>query len=409
MELVSVAIDGPWSDVARTLIRAMSEPLRSRIADAIYSLATGPGATFEAVSEQPDLMTLECVVADATGDGRSAASGDEVASVVIRFLEEAADSLTQEPGSTMVPNPAKAARAALGLKPELLGKPYQAVKGRKGRQQVIAEWLDVARESVENPRQDGTSPLSDVLGPVSQHLTRREVDYRVEVRRRAQRARRAPLESAMRVEWLGRFELYFKIWAPLGGLRHDLGMSLHHRRRDERDDAGWFANKALYYYAVFLVELQQFVARQGGLWVLPDTRTEDAIADTMWFIRRPIPLTEVDESTLRISFSRTPEMAPFLHEALKQDDLVPIVASWTDWVGSCSCKRLTHPRKDCRVHATIAWARFYMDALEAQWDFLADWYDLPRPGTTVDPLDYARRGRVVFPPPLPVDNKSQKE
>jgi hypothetical protein len=387
----------------------MADELRARLFSVIHSLALGDGATIDIVSDQPDLLTLNCVIAAATGSGRAKASREEIAATAIRFLEEAADSLEQDPNSNVLPNKAKAARAALSLKPELVGDPYKAVKGRKGRQKLVADWLDVKQETVGNVRQDASSPLSDLTWRVSQHLARREIDHDIEVRRLAQRAKRPPLESAMRVEWLGRFELYFKIWAPLSGLRHDLEMALHHDRQGDGIERDWFTRKSLFYYAVFLVELDQFVTQHGGLWIFPDTRTEDAIADAMWYVRRPVPLTEVDESTMRIGLSRTPEMAPFLQEGLTHDDLAPLASRWTKWIGTCKCRYLKRPRRDCNVHATIGWARFYMNAVEAQWDFLADWYDLPRPGTTVDPLEHARRGQVVFPPQLPVDKNMQSE
>lgn len=386
----------------------MSEELLARVSSAVSALVKGPGATLEAVGEQSALVTLECVIAEATGGGREAATLDQTATVVITFLEEAADSLEQEPAGTIVPNEAKAARAALSLKPELVNRPYQAVRGRRGRQGTVAEWLDIAKESLELERTDGSTPLNDLLHPIAQHLVRRENTYLIERRRIAQRAHRPPLESAMRVEWLGRFERYFTIWASLSGLRHDLELGIHHHTRGELGDADWFIRKSLYYYARFLSDLSHFVSQHGGLWILPDTRTEDAIADSMWYVRKPMPSTEVSDSILLICFTATRDLAPFLHDTFVNRSLQPILAVWHEWVVSCRCQRPKKPRKDCAVHCTIEWARFYMDALEKQWDFLADWYDLPRPGTTVDPVRQARRGHLTFPPALPVDTAPSK-
>lgn len=385
----------------------MSEELKARILAAIWSLVRGFGATIPEIRTQPALMTLECVVAEATAEGRTAASLDEVAGTVVRFLEEAADSLAQAPDATTVPNRAKAARAALSLKPELHARPYQAVKGREGRQLVISEWLDSPRESLDNKRQDGTSPMSDLIDPVAERLTLREIDYLINERRRAQRARRPPLESAMRVEWLGRFERYFKMWAPVSGLRHDLELALDARQRGGGAETDLFIRKSLYHHARFLTELGSFISQHGGLWILPDTRTEDAIADSSWFIREPMRLGEVNESILRMTFENASEVTLFMHATYTDRHVQPILDVWREWIQSCRCSRLNRPRNDCRVHATIRWASFYMDALEAQWDFLADWYDLPRPGTKIDPVRQRRRGLPVLPPPLPVDNQVQ--
>jgi hypothetical protein len=386
----------------------MSEELLARIIASVSALAKGPGAIIEAVGEQSDLVTLESVVAKATGNGLEAATLGEVATVVISFLEEAADSLEQEPAGTTVPNRAKAARAALSLKPELVNHPFQAVKGRSGRQGTIAEWLDISKENLELERAGGSTPLSDLIYPMAQHLVRRENTYRIEERRLVQRAHRPPLESAMRVEWLGRFERYYKIWAPISGLRHDLELALNAIRSDDNTNTDLFVRKSLYHYAAYLTDLESFVSERGGLWVLPDTKTEDAIADATWFLRKPIPIGEVGESMLRMTFGGAPELALFMHMTYVSQHLQPILNVWHEWVFSCHCVRLKHPRKDCKVHATIEWARFYMAALNAQWDFLADWYDLPRPGTQIDPVRQARSGLPVFPPPLPVDNNRKR-
>jgi hypothetical protein len=385
----------------------MSEELRDRLSAVLEELAEGFGATLPEVRRRRELVTLECAVAEATGNGRTTASLDEVGGVVRRFLEEAADSLAQDPTATTVPNRAKAARAALSLKPELGSRPYTAVKERPGRQQAIGEWLGIAKESVDNKRQDGTSPRSELIEDIAEHLALRELDFLVEARRLAQRARRPPLESAMRVEWLGRFERYYTIWNALSGLRHDLEMAIDHLRHDEVPEAELFIRKSLYYDARFLTAVKLFKAQNGGLWILPDTRTEDAIADAIWFVRKPMPCSEVTDSLLRITFAQAPELAPFLHETFANRQLQPIVTEWREWIARCRCARPNRPRRDCDIHATIEWARFYMEAVDAQWDFLSDWYDLPRPGTTVDPVRQARRGRPVFPPPMPVDKRRQ--
>ena len=387
----------------------MSDELKAGITAALWSLVDGHGATITAIEAQPALMALESVVAEADGAHGSAAPREVIASVVAQFLEDAADSLEATPDTQMIPNEAKAARAALNLKASLQGKPYTGVKGRPGRADRIAHWLGYQAPSLKKLRQDGTSPLGVVIDGMAEQLVRREVDYCVNERRRAQRARRPPLESAMRVEWLGRFERYFRMWGPISGLQHDLEMALHHRRGGENTEAELFIRKSLYYYARYSAELASFVAQLGGLWILPDTRTEDAIADATWFIRRPTPCSEVSDSMLRMVFTGAPELALFMHETYANRHLQPIVNTWREWVYLCHCARPKRPRQDCNVHATIEWCRFYMDALQAQWDFLADWYDLPRPGTKIDPIKQTRCNRTVFPPPLPVDRQNKED
>jgi hypothetical protein len=355
------------------MLGAMSDELRAAIGVALRALSDGEGATIKAIRAQRVLVTLECAIAEATGGGRTSAQLDEISAAVVRFLGEAADALEGDPtdspaqkaATAAVPNYAKAARAALGLKPELSGRPWEAARGRPGRQIQTAEWLGKDKENLDKPRADGSTPRGELLERVTEQLAQRDSLFTAETRRLAQRARRPPLESAMRVEWLSRFERYYKIWGSLAGLRNDLEMGIHHQQRQEVSDADWFIRKSLYYYASFLADLRQFTSQHGGLWVLPDTRTEDAIADAMWFVRKPMPSTEVSDSILQICFAGAAEIAPFMHETFANRTLHVIVADWHQWVISCRCKRPRQPRKDCGVHCSIEWVRFYMEAVDS--------------------------------------------
>lgn len=392
-------------DTARTISYAMSEQLKAQlkaqISEAIKRLAEDRGATIGAVVAQADLMALECVVAEATASDRLVATLEEVAAIVVLFLGEAADSLEEHPEAPTSPNRSMAARVALGLGEGTQGKPLRGKRGNEGRIAALARWLGYQPASLFHSRSDGRSVFDALVDDIAEHLFRREVEHLVNVRRLAQRARRPPLESAMRVEWLARFERYYRIWASISGLRHDLEMALDSLQAGDHGDEELFIRKSLYFYARYLTELEDFVSQSGGLWVLPDTRTEDAIADSMWYLRKPIPCGEVNESILRLSFASSSELVLFMHLTYSSEHLQPILKIWRDWVASCHCMNPNRPRKDCDVHATIAWACFYMDALDQQWDFLADWYDLPRPGSTVDPVKQARRGYPALPPPLP--------
>jgi len=201
----------------------------------------------------------------------------------------------------------------------------------------------------------------------------------------------------MNIDWLARFEFYYKMWSAASGLRHDLELGLDHFRKGETVDAEMFIRKSFYYYARYLTELECFQTEYGGLWILPNTKTEDAIADSTWCIRKPTPLSEIEDSILRLTFTRHPELALFMHATFVEPYLQPIMHVWRDWVHACKCAYSKNPHTDCKVHETITWAAFYMDGLEEQWDFLADWYQLPRPGTMIEPLKLAK-GALPTPP-----------
>jgi hypothetical protein len=127
----------------------MSDQSRTEIVASIWSLVYGLGATVPAVEQQPALMELDGVAAEAAGFDGTASSLGEVAGAVILRLEEAADSLEVDHASQNVPNRAKAARAALALASGLSNRPLKAVKGRRGRAESIAEWLDQDKASIE--------------------------------------------------------------------------------------------------------------------------------------------------------------------------------------------------------------------------------------------------------------------
>jgi hypothetical protein len=135
---------------------------------------------------------------------------------------------------------------------------------------------------------------------------------------REQREPRDPAESAMAVEWLRRFESYYRMWTPISGLGNDLTAYRLHlidpdRLWDRRygthgpDDVGHsqeeqaegYAKFALYHYARFEWELRQFITASGGLWLLSDAETEQALADAVYEISWHIELDERDQSYLR--------------------------------------------------------------------------------------------------------------
>lgn len=372
-------------DAATTIPRPMSEQLQNAITTAIRALAEDHGAAISAAASQADLMALGCVVAEASDHGRTTPSLDIAAGVVVAFLEEAADSLEEHPQAGTTPNRAAAARAALGLEPGTQGKPLRGRRGQPGRVGTIARWLGYEPPSLFKPRQDGRSPFDALIADVAEHLLRREVAFLIGEQRLAQRARRPPLESAMRVDWLPRFERYYAIWSYIAGLRNDIEMALLKSRAGEVVDTDYFVRKSLYYQACFLTELETFTRDHGGLWVLPDPKAEQLIADAVWMIRKPTTLTEIDESVLRLAVGGWSEIATFVQATHTDTALRTLAETWRAWITSCTCKSTEQPEPDCPVHQTLSWAASFMAALDEQWDLLADWYDVPRPALAVSP------------------------
>src|ERR1700733_17212 len=369
--------------MGRTIAQAMSKQLKERITDAVRALAEGNGATLDEVPLQPDLMSLGCVVAEASDHGRKALDLDRTAAMVALLLEEAANALEEHPHAGTSPNRAAAARAALGLEPGTQGKPLRGRRGQPGRNGTIARWLSYQPASLSKPRQDGRSAFDALIEDVAEYVTRREVAYQVAEQRLAQQARRPPLESAMRIDWLARFERYYRVWSALSGLSGDLKTGLAAAHADHGDDVDYFARKSLYYNARFLYELQQYQRDGGGLWILPNPTAEQLVADAVWMLRKPTPLSEVDESMLRLAIASWDELAAFFDATYRDTALKRITADWQAWMQACSCD-LENASEDCTVHQCLHWTDTFILMLDAQWDDLADWYQVARPGSAVD-------------------------
>lgn len=360
----------------------MSKQLQETITDAVRALAEGRGASLHDVALQPELMSLGCVVAEASDHGRTTPGLDIVAGVVVLFLEEAANTLAENPAATTRPNRAAAARAALALEPGTQGKPLRGVPKKPGRTSAIAERLNYSSAGLFKPRQDGRNEFDTLIDDIAEQLTRREVAYRVSEQRLAQQARRPPLESAMRVDWLARFECYYRIWTAISGLDGDLKQGLARVRAENADEAHYFTRKSLYYHARFLYELALYQREGGGLWVLPDPAAEQLVADAVWMIRKPTPLSEVDESMLRLATAEWTELATFFQETHHDAALRRIATMWQEWMHSCACD-LDSPNEDCAVHQCLHWTNAFISTLDAQWDVLADWYQVTRPESAV--------------------------
>jgi hypothetical protein len=341
-------------------------------------------------------MALGCVVAEATDHGRSAPDLDVVAGVLVLLLEEAANSLEEHPQGGTSPNRAAAARAALGLEPGTQGNPLRGRKNRTGRVGAVARWLNVQPESLFNIRADGSTIFGELIDEVAEYVVRREVGHLVTEQRLAQEARRPPLESAMRLDWLRRFEDYYAIWSYLASLRYDIELAVASVRESNDDGTDYFVRESLWYYACFVRRLEEFTCERGGLWVTPDRAAEQRLADAVWLIRKPITMNRVDESVLRIAVTGFDELAVFVQATHTDTALRGLTERWRTWIASCGCTDLEQPHEDCPVHQSTRWATFFMNTLNGQWDLLADWYDVPRPESLVNPPEHARTA-----PPTP--------
>lgn len=214
---------------------------------------------------------------------------------------------------------------------------------------------------------------------------------------RLQMEHRHPADSRLAVQWVERFEAYYRIWTPAYALAANLEAAIKTRRDepaehlpwdpdsaepyDPLDQADGYGRYALYAYAQFQLEVKKFMTRHGGLWLLSDVDVEQQVADAVYRIGWHNPMNEDDDSWLRrfLADSRHEEPQHFA-QMLKATNIGSVtLLEWQEYVASCQCADLERGDAGCQVHATIRACRDYCDLIDADWLKIADWY---RPGST---------------------------
>jgi hypothetical protein len=225
--------------------------------------------------------------------------------------------------------------------------------------------------------------------------------------------RRHPADSRLAVQWVERFESYYRMWTPTYALAADLTAArstlLEADRPYDRapgtdgpDDCGYsqedqaagYATFALYRYAWFQWELQQFMIRHGGMWLFASPEAEVAVRDAVYRIGWHVtPFNERDESWLRQTVGSVSqhEMHPFLSVLSSSPMGKATLDEWLGWVNECECmlapsddkeNRTPVPssplgvREDCQMHQTISACSTYCMTIDSEWARVADWYQL---------------------------------
>jgi hypothetical protein len=219
------------------------------------------------------------------------------------------------------------------------------------------------------------------------------------------------------VQWVERFEAYYRIWTPVYALGANLAAAIATRREEPADHPPWdpdssepydpedqadgYGRYALYAYAQFRLELKRFMTRHGGLWLLSDVDVEQQVADAVYRIGWHNPLNEDDDSWLRrfLADSRHEEPQHFA-QMLKATSIgSQTLLEWQQYVASCDCADVEQGQEGCQVHATIQACHDYCDLIDADWLKIADWYrpgSMPRRGVTgamlYEQITHGRRG-----------------
>jgi len=203
--------------------------------------------------------------------------------------------------------------------------------------------------------------------------------------------RRHPADSRLAVQWVERFEAYYRVWTAVWRLGADLEAAVNTYRDKPSEHLPWapdsteaydpvnqaqgYARFALYAFAAYLLELRKFMTKHGGLWLLSDADTEQTIADTIYRVGWHNPLNDEEHSWLRrmLADARDEEQEHFKHLLLSTAEGSFIHKQWQEHVASCRCKP-DEPEPGCQVHNTIAACKEYCELIDGEWLKIADWY-----------------------------------
>jgi hypothetical protein len=280
------------------------------------------------------LLTLSCIAS------RSAEDSPHVgAAALTDLLPQVAARLRDPPRS-------KAALALLSLDGPLV----RASPGT--RRQAAANALGM--KQAESFRRRHEQPLLADLGAAFVAV---ENAYRVRSRRSDE------------IDWLLRFESYYRIYTPIAGLRGDLLVLLRTQRErpDEFDYLIAQLGSSLWFYARLLRQLERFVDEHGGLWLFSDSDVETDVANAVQHLLRHPDRTQHDDSWLRLALGATPaqDLDPFLERLVADARGAAILESWVAWCRSCACPA-GPPLRDCEVHAVLEACQTYIEVLDRE-------------------------------------------
>jgi hypothetical protein len=245
--------------------------------------------------------------------------------------------------------------------------------------------------SAEHLRKERTEPL---LEAVADELYAMDSAYRLRHRHREE-AERAPERSSLSVDWLKQHRDYRRIWTPVTGLRNDLLVLLDYFRlaqsneqqpyevdEDMRADISDRLSSMTWFLAKFSTELERFVAREGGLWLLADAEAEIQAADAIYRIGMHLPFGEADISWARgiLKDASHEELDPFITGLIEGGDVRrEFMSTWVDWAWELVERE--HEGRDGPRSANasecaqwLAAGEEFIGLIDADWYRVADWY-----------------------------------
>ncbi|MBF6618767.1 MAG: hypothetical protein ITG02_00870, partial [Patulibacter sp.] len=322
------------------------------------------GVTIEACRSAESLLSLSIARAKAASE-----RPDDLAVSVNNLIREACAAVDAiDSGGIAV---------LLGIAPNYRGRSL------KDRRIAAAAKLGY---SVEHLRKDRTEPL---LEAVADELYAMDSAYRLRHRHREL----PPERSTLRIDWLEQHRSYRRIWTPITGLRSDLhvlldyfrvardaGLTPHDVDDGARHDISDRLSSMTWYLARFSTELQRFVEREGGLWLLADAEAEIQAAEAIYRIQTLLPFGEADISWVRglLKDPRHEELEPFTDSLIAAGEIRrEFMATWVDWASVLVEAEEETPSRPRQKPACVQWldaCNEFIGLIDADWYRVADWY-----------------------------------
>lgn len=240
---------------------------------------------------------------------------------------------------------------------------------------------------------------------VADELYAMDSAYRLRHRHRMQ-AERDPQASRLGIDWLAQHRGYRRVWTPVMALRNDLLVLLeyfadahrdartpHEVGDDARADISDRLSNMTWRLAQFSTALDEFVERDGGLWILADARSEIQAADAMYRLHYHLPFGEADVSWARLLFKRSEqhELDAYIDELVAAgDQRREFMAVWVDWAWAAVVaddpvhieaetsppdEEAPAPRTECG--RWLSSAAEFIALIDDDWYRVADWYRTP--------------------------------
>ncbi|RNI17028.1 hypothetical protein [Flexivirga caeni] len=261
---------------------------------------------------------------------------------------------------------------------------------------------------------------TEFLEQVAEHLLGLLHDQHLRVARVEMAERRHPADSRLAVQWVERFEAYYRIWTPVYALAADLEAALATYQEGPSEHLPWdpdseqeyqpywqargYARSALYDYAQFQLELKRFKSVHGGLWLASDAQTEQDIADAVYRIGWHNDLNDEDDSWLRrmLADTRYEEPEQFWNVIQAFPHGIHIHDLWQRMVEKSASLTSDEEKLRSQAWCTSRACHDYTRMVDEDWTRIADWY---KPAATPrrNRVDGARLYRKWLAPPCAHD------